>query len=132
MESAELDIRPRLDFPLHLDGSGRVARLATGRIVAMGLGPVRHPVGVERVVVVALLRVPLAWTGLCRDHGFARGHRRHDHCFLAEVVGGGDIDAAVSGLGCIRHGVELHDLAAEWVSPHPVLCGVVDMQQSQG
>ena len=60
--------------------------------------------------------IPPAWGGIHRSRGPVRGHRGDDHRILAEVDDGGHLDAALFGLGRLRHRLELHDLAAEWVN----------------
>ena len=64
---------------------------------------VRRPVGAECRVVVDVLRVPHARGRVRRNPGPADSHRGDDHRVLAQVESGWYPDAAVLGLGGLRH-----------------------------
>lgn len=84
-----------------MGGAGRGARVV--------------PVGPQRGLIVAVLRAPLAFRGPGRDRAALDRHPVDDPGLLPHLAGRRVADGALSALGIVRVGSQLHGLAAEWL-----------------
>ena len=118
LDAAVVALRAGLVGALPDDGGGRLVGLAAG-----GLGgPARRAYAVsgsarpQRRVVRAVLRAPLAVPGGDRDRAALDRHSADRARLLPRLAARGVADGALSALGELRVGAQLHDLAAERVS----------------
>lgn len=113
--SAELDIRPGLDFTLHSDGNFGMAHRLGFRVAAANVGPLAlcRSTGIELSVAMDLFPASRDRRGASRACCSMDGNCGHDNCVWIGLAPSGLADGTVPGLGNFRMPVERGVLAAE-------------------